>query len=763
MKIISSFRTLILVCLATYLSACQQQISPNFANLEIIINGTPSTNTPNYLQLISHGQYTQLNLTTPQLANAEVLEWNPEGTMLAACGTTLLIYKLEENKVVFSTQQNTTQFSRCSKVKWSSDAQKLLVVQVENSGATQVVVYNTNDWKPIDVLRNGTIFMLSSNNAVDMSSDGKELIVISGTKLKLINLEQYTFQIIQLAEGGIFEAAFSPNSERLALLKSNKADFSEPKISTLNLQNQQEEILYTPSHDGFFNQPRLKQLHWLDNDNLDFIFQYNPSNIQRFRIFDTNLKSVSDEIPLNARYNTRICLKMNAARTKFMYIGYREGEFGGEYPTTFLLEKIEPSWINRLSYQARIIIPFTPQQTEGSSDAFPTPDQLTYVGYPTCFGTSNEQKLAFALPAVIKSDAENYSQRTAINVFDFDINTASTESNEPLRPPVLNSIFEGRFTHYANIYASRWSPDGKMFITGGRDGQIKLFDAPAQQLLQSWRFGQSSVYSLDWSPDSQAFASGDENGEIEIWNAKTKTPQGKLLGHTNTVRSLAWNPTQPLLVSGSWDRTIRLWNTATQTLLQTLSSHTGDVHAVAWNGSGTQFASASSDATVKIWNVDGTEQRTLLGATAPLLTVAWSPDNTKIAAAGWDKTIFVWEASTGNLLQKITGSLGAIRSLEWLSNNAMVAGGTDKYLRIFTLETQLTLNGVATNIRHERSLKANVNIDLPHGFNLTEGIQLPDNDRDGYDHDIFTISLDPSRKKMVVGVKNGKLRIFGVK
>ncbi len=730
------------------------QLLPN--QISTNINGILTASLPSSLQLISLGRFEVAKLSPPEIATANIMAWSPDGATIAVCGSSLLIYGLEQAKVIFQAKNVISSYigESCLKAKWSLDGTKLFVLkQYDNNNQITpfFIVYDTLTWKPISI-QNNLFTRVLLPYASDMSPDGTK-IIFRYLQNQLIDLTTNTVSNLNF-QNPVYAAHFSPNSNKIAITTTRQNSNTPNAILLYDLSTQQTEPVYEVALES----ESITSLEWLDNTNFSFLFRYQNNYIDRYRILDTTQKVITAEIPLStfSAGKPAPCIKINPNKNRLVYLGTRETNFGGQIPTAFLLEKITDHWESYSSFNQYSLKTSAATQFERSYDAFPTPDELIYVRTPSCFDWHNTQQIAFAVPAFIKADEP--ATRVALNVFDFNFEIPeNTATGSQIELPEKLSIFEGRFTHYANTYASQWSPNGDLFVIGGRDGQLKLFDAPNLRLIQNWGFGNSSVYSLDWNTNSQFFASGNQAGDIEIWNVTTRRSEGLLQGHTSTVRSLAWHPTQSLLVSGSWDRSIRLWDTDNKILIKTLTSHTADVHAVAWNTTGSHFASASSDTTVKIWNSDGTEQRTLAAA-APLLTVAWSPDGTKVAAAGWDKIIYIWEASTGNLLHQLSGALGAIRSLDWLSDQALIAGGTDKTLRIYSLEQQNNQFGKNTHIHFERSLRANSNYDVS-----INGIELQDDDRDGYDHDIFTIGLDPTRKKMIIGVKNGKLRVFGVK
>lgn len=172
--------------------------------------------------------------------------------------------------------------------------------------------------------------------------------------------------------------------------------------------------------------------------------------------------------------------------------------------------------------------------------------------------------------------------------------------------------------HGWEVSSLAFSKDGRILVSGGLDGAIKIWNWRKEELLHtlnrpapseffaslvSW-FDSSVgvIWSVAISPDGKIVASAGSQQPIKLWN----TENGKLLRtftqHSDSVYSLSFSPDGETLASGGADCTIRIWNFHTGELLQTLE-HLGPVMSVAFSPDGKTLVSGSSDATVKIWRV----------------------------------------------------------------------------------------------------------------------------------------------------------------
>ncbi|NOX55096.1 MAG: WD40 repeat domain-containing protein [Planctomycetes bacterium] len=117
-----------------------------------------------------------------------------------------------------------------------------------------------------------------------------------------------------------------------------------------------------------------------------------------------------------------------------------------------------------------------------------------------------------------------------------------------------------RTRHRGGVCELRYSPDGRLLVTAGRDGLLEWRNADTRQIASITRAHSGEVGDLAFSPDGRLLASADWNGRVVIWNAKTREPLERQ-DVSDAVSALAWIPTQPLtLVAGGWDGRLRFFS-----------------------------------------------------------------------------------------------------------------------------------------------------------------------------------------------------------
>lgn len=115
--------------------------------------------------------------------------------------------------------------------------------------------------------------------------------------------------------------------------------------------------------------------------------------------------------------------------------------------------------------------------------------------------------------------------------------------------------------HDNSVFALKYSPDEKYLFSGGRDAQLKIWDAHQHTLLKTIPAHWFAINSIVFSPDGNLFATGSRDKTIRVWETASfqllKTIHTQMGGHTHSVNHLVWTPEG--LISASDDKTLILW------------------------------------------------------------------------------------------------------------------------------------------------------------------------------------------------------------
>ncbi|HXT88950.1 MAG TPA: WD40 repeat domain-containing protein, partial [Trebonia sp.] len=258
----------------------------------------------------------------------------------------------------------------------------------------------------------------------------------------------------------------------------------------------------------------------------------------------------------------------------------------------------------------------------------------------------------------------------------------------------------------ANVTNSlAFSPDGKTlaistFVPGSL--AVALYSMPAGKLTGLLRV--SGIAQIAFSPDGKTLAvAPDSPGEpVELWNVATQRMTGQVMtGSTSTITTMAFSPDGTLLaVSGLDDTGVQVWSTPRLTRVAAFSDDQqtniqGGSGAIglAFSPDGRLLAAVGSDGTARVFGVPGFSLLDVVKLSDLASSLAFSPDGRELAFGSSDGNVYLYSvpASYASLNGKIVsrGTFAAstkeLRSVEFLSNDSLVAGGNDAVVRFWNV------------------------------------------------------------------------------
>ena len=157
--------------------------------------------------------------------------------------------------------------------------------------------------------------------------------------------------------------------------------------------------------------------------------------------------------------------------------------------------------------------------------------------------------------------------------------------------------------HSSALTAVAFSASGVSLITGGKDGQVKVWIAKNGQLRHKLSAHTNAIYAIAPHPvpAQPFFATAGEDSTLAVWHANQFQLLWRLSGHSDAVYCAAFNPANlPQLASGGRDRKLIIWNLQSGKPAFSVADHKGPINAIAYNPGGTRLATGSNDLTIKL-------------------------------------------------------------------------------------------------------------------------------------------------------------------
>lgn len=121
--------------------------------------------------------------------------------------------------------------------------------------------------------------------------------------------------------------------------------------------------------------------------------------------------------------------------------------------------------------------------------------------------------------------------------------------------------------HHPGANAVKFLPDGRTFLTAGRDAHLDIWDrSAADEALHHLPAHYYPIYSIVSDPEGRTVATSSRDKTVKLWDPYEARFLAKLdrkdhLGHTRSVNALHWSDGSGKLVSTGDDGRVIVWRT----------------------------------------------------------------------------------------------------------------------------------------------------------------------------------------------------------
>jgi WD40 repeat protein len=238
---------------------------------------------------------------------------------------------------------------------------------------------------------------------------------------------------------------------------------------------------------------------------------------------------------------------------------------------------------------------------------------------------------------------------------------------DPLPEGAVARLGTLRLRHGSEVLALAFSPDGSLIVTGGRFGQVQVWDVATGKSVRQLHVTGGLMYCLAFSPDGKLLAAADHHGQLcSIWEVAT----GKLLfdgrniylreilPFMNTIGSASYAPDGKLLATADRGE-VSLRDPRSGQVVRSLALKKGHASIALFSPDGKVLASTGEDHDIILTDVQGGgPSRRLHGHEGTLFGVAFSPDGTTLVSGAGDETVRLWNLQTGVEVRRFTGHKG---------------------------------------------------------------------------------------------------------
>lgn len=199
--------------------------------------------------------------------------------------------------------------------------------------------------------------------------------------------------------------------------------------------------------------------------------------------------------------------------------------------------------------------------------------------------------------------------------------------------------------HEKGVFAFLDLPEHGLFISGGGDGSICIWNPQSWKLLRQLPVGSNKIRQFLVHEDRLYAASSD--GGIYVFDLPWFNLLSVLPGHEGGSYSLCLHPSKPLLISGGKDAHLRFWHFESLKEVRNIPAHNFGIYAIKANPSGRLVATASRDKSIKLWHSDTFEpggrihRPVFAGHTHSVNDLTWLNEE-ELLSVGDDRKLIVW-------------------------------------------------------------------------------------------------------------------------
>ena len=240
--------------------------------------------------------------------------------------------------------------------------------------------------------------------------------------------------------------------------------------------------------------------------------------------------------------------------------------------------------------------------------------------------------------------------------------------------------------HNGMIGCIAFSPDGKMLVSAGIDGRVRVWDvtSPAAKELATFPRQGTEFQSVAFAPDDDYIVVGGiARGTAGVWRWDWKDGKvaewGQYQGDKVNVPAVAFAPDGKRLAAAIGPFVVAFKVNGRQAGTgEILKGHGGAVRAIAWSPDGKRLASGGESKLIIVWAWGwlGASQKTKVRAQTDILTgLAISPDGCRMAAVGLDKAVVLWDAEDPKegTTVSLTGHSDPLRVVQYLKDGTLAS------------------------------------------------------------------------------------------
>ena len=251
--------------------------------------------------------------------------------------------------------------------------------------------------------------------------------------------------------------------------------------------------------------------------------------------------------------------------------------------------------------------------------------------------------------------------------------------------------------HEDGVNKIAFHPNGKTFASYSEDWLIRIWETETGNLVKTFKFYSASAIDMSYSPDGTTLlivgSLSQYEMKIEYWNIETGENLTTDVIDANLNSSKFSSDCRSL--AGGGENPLQFWDLETGKLLKNYTEWIGGLKSMEFSSDGSNLLTASNWDRVDVWDVSTAKPIVSMGHRDTVNSATYSPDELTIASGSVDGTIRFWNASTGKLINEITGHLSTENySAVYSPDGSTLTCGTESEIRFWNPQSGELLNTI---------------------------------------------------------------------